>query len=74
VRDTVVLPIDEELVRRLQITEDNWVIQEETENGILITIPPALKPKRYKPVFSPISAAAIHKISIPNAAAYKPLA
>jgi hypothetical protein len=37
VRNTYVLPIDEELVRRLQITEDDWVIQEETENGILIT-------------------------------------
>jgi hypothetical protein len=37
VRDTYVLPIDEELVRRLQITEEDWVIQEETENGILIT-------------------------------------
>ena len=39
-----------------------------------MAIPPALKPKRYKPVFSPISAATIHRISIPKAAAYRPLA
>jgi hypothetical protein len=37
VRDTYVLPIDKEIVSRLKITEQDWVMQEETENGILIT-------------------------------------
>jgi hypothetical protein len=32
-------------------------------------MPKELKPNKYRAVFSPISAAAIHKISIPIAAA-----
>jgi len=34
-----------------------------------MAIPGGLKPNKYRTVFSPISAAAIHKISIPKAAA-----
>ena len=36
IRDTYIVPIDKELALKLRITENDWVTQEQTEDGILL--------------------------------------